>query len=317
MIFFIICLRALAACLITNAHYTDIYPVEIIANGGLLGDVIFFAVSGYCLCNIKMPFPKWYSKRVLRCYVPVILTTAVYMILGEYSLDSHSVVWWYVYPTYYHFVASIVVLYIPFYFVLRIKILRDRIPLIMGALAVVQLVIYLLFYDRSTYHIDTVREPMIRILFFECMLLGSYFRINDDRFRDKFSRLSLLGTIGSAGVYFVSKLLFSKGVISSHYQILNQYCLFCFLLCVFRLFIGMDLLLEKIPEKMKFLITYLSKITLEIYVVQYVIIDWVRPIGRFPLNWLLITLSILLAATGLHYLCEYIYGWVSPSKSKN
>lgn len=46
MIFFITVLRALAACLITNAHYTGIYPIEIIANGGLIGDVLFFAVSG-------------------------------------------------------------------------------------------------------------------------------------------------------------------------------------------------------------------------------------------------------------------------------
>lgn len=53
MIFFITVLRALAACLITNAHYTGIYPIEIIANGGLIGDVLFFAVSGYCLYNVK------------------------------------------------------------------------------------------------------------------------------------------------------------------------------------------------------------------------------------------------------------------------
>ena len=29
---------------------------DLIANGGLIGDIIFFAVSGYCLCNIKKPF---------------------------------------------------------------------------------------------------------------------------------------------------------------------------------------------------------------------------------------------------------------------
>lgn len=53
MIFYITVLRALAAMLITNAHYNNVYPIEIIANGGLLGDVIFFAVSGFCLYNIK------------------------------------------------------------------------------------------------------------------------------------------------------------------------------------------------------------------------------------------------------------------------
>lgn len=46
MIFFITALRAMAACLITNAHYTGIYPIEIIANGGLIGDVLFLQFQG-------------------------------------------------------------------------------------------------------------------------------------------------------------------------------------------------------------------------------------------------------------------------------
>ena len=40
--YFITLLRALATIIITNAHYTGIYPSDIIANGGLLGDVLFF-----------------------------------------------------------------------------------------------------------------------------------------------------------------------------------------------------------------------------------------------------------------------------------
>ena len=34
MICFITFLRAIASCLITNAHYTGIYPTDLIANGG-------------------------------------------------------------------------------------------------------------------------------------------------------------------------------------------------------------------------------------------------------------------------------------------
>ena len=44
MVYFITFLRAMAACLITNAHYTGVYPTDLIANGGLIGDIIFFAV---------------------------------------------------------------------------------------------------------------------------------------------------------------------------------------------------------------------------------------------------------------------------------
>lgn len=49
---FIVMIRALAACIITNAHYRGVYPTDLIANGGLLGDVLFFAVSGFCLASI-------------------------------------------------------------------------------------------------------------------------------------------------------------------------------------------------------------------------------------------------------------------------
>ena len=52
-------LRALAAVLITNSHYTGVYPMNIIASGGLLGDVIFFALSGFVLSNIKENFVAW------------------------------------------------------------------------------------------------------------------------------------------------------------------------------------------------------------------------------------------------------------------
>lgn len=41
MIYFATVLRWLAACIITNSHYTGVYPTNLIANGGLLGDVIF------------------------------------------------------------------------------------------------------------------------------------------------------------------------------------------------------------------------------------------------------------------------------------
>ena len=86
MIFYITLLRALASILITNAHYTGVYPIELIANGGLLGDVLFFAISGFCLYNIKDKFSKWYSKRIFRIYPAVWIITLIYLMIGFYTL---------------------------------------------------------------------------------------------------------------------------------------------------------------------------------------------------------------------------------------
>ena len=211
MAFFITVLRALAACLITNAHYTGIYPTDLIANGGLIGDVLFFAISGYCLYNIQSRFITWYSRRLVRCYLPVALITLVYMLLGVYSLNEHDLLWWYVYPTSYHFVASIVVLYIPYFMIMSIRRLKEHIPLVMMTIAVLYLLIYIFAYDKSYYHIDTVREPMIRFLFMESMLLGAYFRQNDSHFRNSISMRHVVSLVVSFALYFVSKIVFARG----------------------------------------------------------------------------------------------------------
>ena len=317
MVFYITVLKALAACLITNAHYTGIYPTDLIANGGLIGDVVFFAVSGYCLTNIKMKFPRWYGKRLVRCYLPVILATAVYMLLGAYSLSEQSFLWWYGYPTYYHFVASIVLLYIPFYFIMSIPKLKANIPLVMAAIGAVYLLVYIFFYDKSYYHIDAVREPMIRFLFMESMLLGAYFKQKDERYRNRVSWWHIMALLASFALYFVSKFAFSKGgTVLGYLQILNQVLILVLLYFMLRVFSGLDARLEGMPKWIKKAISYIATITLEIYVVQYVLIDWIRPLFGFPLNWLALTAAIFAAAVVLHYVCKLILWPFEKRKDK-
>ena len=302
MVFFIAFLRMLATCLITNSHYLGVYPTDIIANGGLLGDVIFFAVSGYCLYNVKASFPKWYSKRVIRCYLPVIMITAFYLIIGSYELTSErTMFWWFIYPTYYHFVSSIMLLYVFYYFIMKIEPLKNRIPVVMVVIAVVYLFVYIFIYDKSYYHIDKVWEPMIRFLFMESMLLGAWFRQNDKRFRNKPSIIAGIGAFVAAGIYFICKIAFSKNLFISNLQIINQLVLFVFLCMIIRTFAGLDSKLEKMPAFIKKIITFISEITLEIYLVQYVIIDMLKKVAPFPINWLVLTGTIFISATVLHY----------------
>lgn len=111
-------------------------------------------------------FALWYGKRLWRVYPPVILMTLIYMLVGYYSLKEQNVFWWYVYPTYYHFVASIIILYIPFFFTMKIEKVKRHITAVMFLVALVGLGVYIFWYDKTSYHIDTVREPYIRFLFF-------------------------------------------------------------------------------------------------------------------------------------------------------
>ena len=309
MVFFITALRALAACLITNAHYTGVYPTDLIANGGLIGDVLFFAVSGYCLYNVRLSFPRWYGKRLVRCYLPVLIITGIYMLFGFYSLETHNAAWWYLYPTYYHFVASIVVLYIPYYILMRCEFLKNKLGIVAVVVAIAYAIVYIFAFDKSSYTIDNVRSPMIWFIFFESMLLGAYFRQNDEKFRNRFSWWMPLMALVTFAAYFFSKSYLMKQANFLNYQFINQVVIFALLYFLFRTFAGIDSKLEKLPNWIKGVINFIAELTLEIYVVQYVIIDAFRDLV-FPYNWFLITLFIIASAFVLHKVCGFILGLV-------
>lgn len=306
MVFFITVLRALAACLITNTHYTGVYPIDALANGGMTGNVIFFAVSGYCLCHIRDLFPKWYGKRLIRCYIPVWLITAVYLLTGAFSMEEHGLAWWFLYPTGYHFIASIVLLYIPFYLLLSWRPLAQRLPQVMLVIAGGMLLYYLFLYDRSYLHIDDVRQLPLRILFLESMLLGAWFRQQDAWYRDRFRWWHALMAVLLFGADLVTSFCITRYPALSPAQLLIHILRFAQLYFILRLFAGLDSKLQKLPHPPIRIIRFLASMTLEIYIVQGVLIDTLRPLFGFPVNWLVLTGSILLVAWLLHLVSSFL-----------
>ena len=304
MILYVTFLRFLATCLITNSHYGNIYPLSIIANGGLLGDLLFFSVSGFCLAEIRLPFYKWYAKRLCRIYPAVWLITILYALMGVYTVAQGKFVELFVYPTAYHFVASIVILYIIYYLAIKIPFVQKHFWQVMLAEVVVWLGIYFTVYDRSYYHIDNVHEPMIRFLYFDAMMLGWYFRKRKTEVSlPKIGNWMVLFLLFVS--YFVSKLAFVRYEKLALLQIVNQVILFLLVYSIWRCLAGMDVKLKNMPRWLWRIINYISGITLEIYVVQYVIIDqfenWV-----FPVNWLVVTAVIVIAASILHVASQYV-----------
>ena len=313
---FIVYLRAICAMIITNAHYEDIYPVSIIANGGLLGDVLFFAISGYCIYNIKDNFIKWYGKRIQRIYPAVWIITVVYLVLGFYHAGSGKELFeLLIYPTYYHFVASIMVLYIIYYVIIfmlkrfgrnRSRLLKLYMVVVFG----IYDLIYLINYDKSYYHIDSVYEPLIRFLFLESMLLGAWFREKSVVFTAKIRKSDGIGTVVLFGIYFASKLMFSRYELLAPYQILNQIVLFGLLFYIFRLFAGMERYYEKLPKVFRIIANNVSGITLEIYLVQYALISRLNILG-FPVNFILVTMGIWITAMILNKLSSSVVNGIS------
>lgn len=312
--YFITLLRAFAAIIITNAHYTGIYPSDLIANGGLLGDVIFFSVSGFCLANPKISFGKWYAKRLWRIYAVVWVATLAYVLLGAWEVNNAvDAVKWFIHPTKYHFIASITLLYIPLYFVAKLFSLNRRhYTLLALGLFAVQLVLYFTIYDTTYYHIDKVREPFIEFLFFQTMLLGLFYRQEctsgalSENLNVGCKKVLWALLLVLLAAYFASKMLFVKRASLSEFQILNQVILFVTLFVLFRCTYTLEPKLKEISNTKAWkVIEFLSDHTLEIYCVQYVLIDIVRGWALpFPLNWIVLTTFILTAATILRWVSQ-------------
>ncbi|MFM7590500.1 MAG: acyltransferase family protein, partial [Isosphaeraceae bacterium] len=80
-----IVVRCLAALLIANSHLSDYYPIPQLAGDGLLGNSLFFLLSGYGLAkgdaHARRRPGDWFGRRLRKIYpsvVIVLLATALY-----------------------------------------------------------------------------------------------------------------------------------------------------------------------------------------------------------------------------------------------
>ena len=167
---------------------------------------------------------------------------------------------------------------------------------------IIQFIVYVSIYDKSYYHIDSVYEPMVRFLFFEAMLIGAKFNESKYLYLNKKEDKGLLKIIVPFIIYFASKLVLSKYQNISMYQILNQYIILILMFYIFRYFISLEDKIKQLPKYIYKFIKLLSDITLEIYLVQSVIIAQFENYA-FPINFIVIT-SIILGSAYLVYLIK-------------
>lgn len=296
-------MKAFAAILITNSHYGSIWPISALACGGLLGDVIYFAISGFCLYNIKDSLGIWYKKRINRIYPTVWIVSGLAVLIGYLQITGiESIIQYFVYPTYYHFVSSIMILYVLYYLVIQIskKYKITLKGLICGTIGI-YFAVYIFVYDKSYYHIDVVEEKMILFVFFAAMLLGAWFREKIQSDNNKLNKRTICYTGVLLVVYFASKLVFSRFQILSVIQIFNT--LFLLVLLYFLLKVSVSVEWDKIFQDtvIEQIIKFIAKITLEIYLVQYLVF-YLVPELIFPINIIVVTGGIIGLAAVVNWL---------------
>lgn len=304
-------LKAFATIFITNSHYAEIWPISAMAVGGHLGNCLFFMLSGFCMYSIRESFPRWYAKRIIRIYPPLWIVATVDFLVGRTS--AHGIMAYvhcYLYPTWYHFITSIMLFYIGFYAVRWIQEKWNVSTVwFIGGLFVVFQSLYFTVYDRSYYHIDSVYETWVRFQFFASMLVGILLRerINEIGSNLRFSHI--LRVFGLMAAYFAAKIIIGREGLFAEYQ---------FILPVIQVLLVADMGLLAIKlEKKNFFgnipswinrgAALLSGITLEIYLGQSLILYWFQGLP-FPIDFILATTLIIVYAWVVHQCASWFSG---------
>lgn len=309
-VYSIIVLRVIAACLITNTHYNNVYPSDKFAVGGLLGDVLFFAVSGFCFAKgIKASFGDWYFKRWKRIYPAVVSVALVYLLTGFWSISGTSlydICSYFILPTNFLFFGAIMILYIPMYFCVN---QRRNIVLWGVAWAISYLLFYIFILDKSAYRINEVSNPSVLFLYFGAILIGVTIGRRQTAFFNHQVVRVLLMVISTAGYFAVTVIVrASKDLYSIQISVALSLLALCF--SIVNCAIGLEKSFQSMPNRIIKALSFIANLTLEIYVVQLIIIRYLSPIV-FPLNWFLITATIVVSAMVLKLLISLIISGLS------
>lgn len=316
MFSFINIVRALATCLITNSHFSPIYTYDIIAKGGALGNSLFFLATGFCLANCNGRFGNWYSKRLLRLYVPLLLVSGFYLCVGKNIVET--VFFSYIFPQNYWFICALVILYPLYYLAVKYPFRNCK-----YSYTVVLILLYAIIYmflDKSRYMVETVEFFAIRfsyIFSFFLMLVGAYLRKHFQEIREKLctKRIRILF------MFFVFIILyFGFILLMGRFKELYRIQYFETVLCILTslsLFLFVMLFENDITDKKTNVLVrsfgFLGSCTLEIYLVQFPIINFVSELPFSSILKFIIAVSSIL---GCAYILKKFSGYFIGKVSK-
>lgn len=306
-------MKAIAALFITWFHFKWTVPdmLQPIFVGGAIGNSLFFFCSGYLLKFKEEKYPgQWLVQKYLRVMVPVWI---VYMLMmGADMMRGHRTLiplqlWFY--PTLFWFVNVILcyflIVYLAKFFIDTNKGEKDKKKinvLILSLLAFAGNLLWYIFMveDKDIIIID---EGGIKcwFYFFIFFLWGYYVRNFGERI--KASRWAWMEAVLCLALFYGYKKLATGRMIE--WQVVFVPLLLSYVIVAYRK-LAKVLIKIAFPVPIKNIIIILASITLEIYIVQMYLINWIMPLLPFPVNMLASTVAIFAAAYVVHLLGTWL-----------
>jgi peptidoglycan/LPS O-acetylase OafA/YrhL len=288
-------LRALAIVLIANSHLEAFYPFRLLAGDGLLGNSLFFMLSGLGLSLSPRAgtgrFIEWHRRRLSRIYPSLWLTVLVGIVLIQGAwrqwtlLDFAGNLLW---PTPYHFLCQIIVYYPAFYVLKALKNPSLERGVFLG--------LTLPYLAVAWFHYDL--HVLSWIYCFQVMVFGGLVagRVNQMGRDGKRDLLVLTATLAT---YILIKLGMVTGRVPNHVAILH-FLTFPIIWSLLRLSAGAPMRAVARHPWLSPALGLLAGMTLEIYLVHgFAFTDQRVLMLPFPINIAVFWAATLVMACAL------------------
>lgn len=313
-------LRLLAILLIINSHSDIFYPgsIRFLASGGAIGNGLFFALSGYFF-HIKGNKKNALLNRFFKLFVPVWIMTGLSLVFKEIKItDAVDAVRLLIWPTRFWFVGAVFLYYVLLTIIPKRYSVdqKKNFVFLMGLLVVLDLAVWFcLIPEKTTWIVEDAR--LFRIVPFKVIYCFMEFAAGYYIGRNKKSCsvwIAALLSVATFGGFYGFKFLLNKGVVPMELQILSQPLTVVCVISILLTFIGIDLNKSLEDKKVGNAINFLSGLSLETYVVQFLIIAGVHSMNlKFPVNVMLSTVFIFIAAWILNMIDRVIHNKICKS----
>ena len=303
-------LKVIATFLITWFHFKWTVPSDyaFLFVGGAIGNSLFFYASGYLLKFRDELFKgEWILNKFIRLYPSVWVFLIFTLPIGnEFSVNLQN----YLYPSPFWFVNCILFIFL-FIYLFR-KFFSDSHITKEGYILLISVfVIYAVNYFINVDHTKIILdEGGVKMWFY-------YFFLFVWGYRDSISKKCYKGTWKSAlyfpffiGLFYLYKTIGSKSEIAVFLQFVIIPLLLSLVVLSARI-IATILYKINISDRKKYILSYISNLTLEIYIVQVFIINKLMPSIIFPVNICVIFLLILISSIIVHYIAGNVSTFIS------
>lgn len=267
-------MKCIAAFCIVNSHFTHLWPNSALAVGGAIGNSIFFCCSGYLGTKASGTLRNYMAKKIIRLYVPLWMVSIVWICIGNIEITSLQDFWYsFIWPKEYWFIQAILLSYVLLYYIMNRKNKLDTINKSILICVAFYFVFYIILLMNRTFDVEG-KSKFKWIFYFLCMLFGAKLRLTEGKEQKcikDFVKILLASTL----IYLASKLCISRSHWGFYYQFIYQFATLGIAISLLQLLRASTKYIESIrSENIRRIINEIGGATLEIYLVNYVVIRY-------------------------------------------